>query len=149
MSVLVDTNVLVYAEDTSDPVKREIADAVVARLVAQTAAVVTPQVLAEFQVVVSRLFGATLSAEEAFGIFQRYALAFRVLPLDRETSLLAGHAATLYRMHFYDAQIWASARLNGVGWVLSENFSDGLEIEGVRFADPFAPGFDVELLLAE
>gem|GEM_PF-5722964 len=35
------------------------------------------------------------------------------------------------------------ARDLAVGVVLSEDFQDGQEIEGVRFIDPFAKGFDL------
>jgi predicted nucleic acid-binding protein len=44
-----------------------------------------------------------------------------------------------YRLSYYDAQIWAVARLNHVPVVLSEDFSAWSEIEGVRFENPFAP----------
>ena len=40
--------------------------------------------------------------------------------------------------------VWAAAKLNGVANVLSEDFQDGGLIEGVRFLDPFAPGFGAE-----
>ncbi len=35
--------------------------------------------------------------------------------------------------------IWATARDAGVPIVLSEDFQDGREIEGVRFVNPFKP----------
>lgn len=47
-----------------------------------------------------------------------------------------------YTMSFWDALIWAVARLNGIGVVFSEDFNDGATIEDVRFVNPFAPGFD-------
>ena len=37
-----------------------------------------------------------------------------------------------------EAQVWAAARLEHVPVVLSEDFADGCEIEGVRFVYPFA-----------
>ncbi|MDO8963259.1 MAG: hypothetical protein Q7W30_02075, partial [Coriobacteriia bacterium] len=45
-------------------------------------------------------------------------------------------------MSFYDAQLWATARLSGIRVVLTEDFSDGRVVEGVRFVDPFSPSFD-------
>jgi predicted nucleic acid-binding protein len=45
---------------------------------------------------------------------------------------------------YYDAQIWASARLNQVTIVFSEDFSDGQVLEGVRFVNPFKPDFQLE-----
>ena len=47
---------------------------------------------------------------------------------------------------YADALIWATARLNGVPTVLSEDFSDGALPEGVPFLNPFRPEFDVTAL---
>jgi predicted nucleic acid-binding protein len=43
---------------------------------------------------------------------------------------------------FWDAQIWAAARLNQVPVVSSEDFT-GAVVEGVRFVDPFAEDFQI------
>jgi predicted nucleic acid-binding protein len=44
----------------------------------------------------------------------------------------------------WDAQIWATARLNQIPVVFSEDFSDGQVVEEVRCINPFAPGFQIE-----
>jgi predicted nucleic acid-binding protein len=44
----------------------------------------------------------------------------------------------------YDAQIWATARLNQVPVVFSEDFRDGTTLEGVRFVNPFSSEFLLE-----
>ena len=46
-------------------------------------------------------------------------------------------------MSYWDAQIWATAKLAGLVAVLSEDFNSGATIEGVTFANPFAPEFDL------
>jgi predicted nucleic acid-binding protein len=46
---------------------------------------------------------------------------------------------------YWDAQLWACARLHHTRLVLSEDFTDGQVIEGVRFVDPFRPAFDVSV----
>jgi len=46
-----------------------------------------------------------------------------------------------HKMSFWDAQIWATARLNQITCILSEDFNTGSVVEGVRFVSPFAPGF--------
>jgi len=43
---------------------------------------------------------------------------------------------------YWDALIWATAKLNGVANILSEDFSDGLLLEGVRILNPFNAAFD-------
>jgi predicted nucleic acid-binding protein len=46
-------------------------------------------------------------------------------------------------MSFWDAQIWAAARLNQIPIIFSEDFNAGSAIEGVRFTNPFASGFQI------
>jgi predicted nucleic acid-binding protein len=58
--------------------------------------------------------------------------------------LEAGRGARDHGLAYYDAQIWAAARLNQVTTVFSEDFSDGQTLEGVRFVNPFASGFRLE-----
>jgi len=41
----------------------------------------------------------------------------------------------------YDAQTWATARLNQVSVVFSEDFRNGTTLEGVHFINPFTSEF--------
>jgi len=52
-------------------------------------------------------------------------------------------------MSYWDAQIWASARLNQIPLILSEDFDAGAIIEGVRFVNPFAGDFELDDWLPE
>ncbi|MEH2242689.1 hypothetical protein [Nostoc sp.] len=38
---------------------------------------------------------------------------------------------------FWDAQIWATAQLNQIEEVYTEDFASGATVEGVRFTNPF------------
>lgn len=49
-----------------------------------------------------------------------------------------------HNMNYWDAQVWASAKLNQIPLVLSEDFIVGGRIEGVRFVNPFAEDFRIE-----
>jgi predicted nucleic acid-binding protein len=40
-------------------------------------------------------------------------------------------------MSYWDAQIWATAKLNQIPRVLSEDFSHGCRVESVEFVNPF------------
>jgi predicted nucleic acid-binding protein len=140
-SCLLDSNVLVYAHDAGEPRKQVIAREVVRSAIEGDSAV-TPQVLGEFFVVTTRSFRTLLAPEEAALQVEVLAQVFRVCPIDAATSLEALSGALRHGMHYWDAQIWAVARLNHIPVVLSEDFSAGTEIEGVRFVDPFADGFD-------
>ena len=48
-----------------------------------------------------------------------------------------------HRFSYYDAQIWATALLNQIQVVFSEDFNPS-RIEGVRFVNPFADEFDCD-----
>jgi predicted nucleic acid-binding protein len=52
--------------------------------------------------------------------------------------------ALTHHLSYYDAQVWAAARLNQVGVVFSEDFAEGSSLEGVRIVNPFAAEYALE-----
>jgi predicted nucleic acid-binding protein len=148
VGALIDTNVLVYAIDTDEPEKSRRAQSLLRLLQVRRSGAVCVQVLAEHQSVVSRRLALGRSPGEAAMATERWAHAFPVHDTTLRVVLEALRATIRYQMHFYDAQIWACARVNQIPLVLSEDFTDGAVIEGVRFANPFAEGFDLEAALA-
>jgi predicted nucleic acid-binding protein len=56
----------------------------------------------------------------------------------------AVRGVSAHRLSYWDALIWATAKLNRIPTVFSEDFSDGRVIEGVSFHNPFAAGFQIE-----
>jgi predicted nucleic acid-binding protein len=145
---LIDTNVLVYTLDVDEADKRQRAQTLLRRLQASKTGVVSAQVLGEHQSVVSHRFRRTHGPEEAAMATERWARAFPVHDTSLRVVLEALRATVRYQMPYYDAQIWAVARVNHIPLVLSEDFADGAVIEGVRFANPFAKGFDLDVALA-
>lgn len=67
--------------------------------------------------------------------------SFEVLPLTGAVILEALRGVDAYEMSYFDAQIWAVARLNQVPVVLSEAFSHRAILDGVEFLDPFRSDF--------
>jgi predicted nucleic acid-binding protein len=57
--------------------------------------------------------------------------------------LEAARGARQHRLSYYDAQIWATARLNQVPTIFTEDFQSGRRLEGVLFLDPLQAGFDL------
>ena len=142
---LIDTNVLVYAGDASEPAKRERALETVDRLAGRRGGHISTQVLAEYFTTVTRRFSPTLSVADAARRVDSWSSTFQVLDVTLPVVREAARAVERYGMSYWDAQIWASARLAGIGTVLTEDLPGAEEIEGVRFADPFAEGFDLDL----
>jgi predicted nucleic acid-binding protein len=58
--------------------------------------------------------------------------------------LEAARGVREHSLPYFDAQIWATARLNQVPIILSEDFASGTALEGVRFVNPFEPDFVLE-----
>ena len=146
VTYLLDTNVLVYTVDASEQEKRAAARSLLRRLGGSGQAVLTVQVLAEFANVALLKLEPAVPPGETYRIVEHYQHTFRVLPLTPAVVLEAIRGVRDHRLGYYDAQIWAAARLNQVPYVLSEDFNSGATLDGVTFLNPFAPDVDVEQL---
>jgi predicted nucleic acid-binding protein len=141
---MVDTNILLYAYDRGEPVKQPLAFALLDRLAANDLGVLTPQILGEFFVNATKKLQPPLTVEEAYNRINNYLLSWEVLDITGAIVLEAVRGVRTFRMAYWDAQIWASARLNQIPIVLSEDFGEGVMIEGVRFVNPFGSDFNLE-----
>lgn len=144
---LVDSNVLVYAHDFRDLRKQRVAIDAVSRLSVAGMAAVSAQCLSEFFVTVTRLPDA-MTARQALDQVERMARACRVVDVSGAVVLEGLRGAERHGMSIWDALIWSAAKLNQIPVVLSEDFQDGRVVEGVRYVNPFDPGFDVSSLTA-
>jgi predicted nucleic acid-binding protein len=143
-SILVDTNVLVYAYDKTAGTKQQQALTVLDTIVKHNAAALSTQVLAEFYVTVTRKIPYPLTPAEARTRIENYVLSWPIIELSGLIILEATRGVEIYHLSFWDAQIWAAARLNQIPLVFSEDFNTGASLEGVRFINPFALDFKIE-----
>jgi predicted nucleic acid-binding protein len=90
-----------------------------------------------------------LTISEASSQVDRLARVWPVVDVTSQIVLEATRGVRAYQFSFWDAQIWAAARLNQIPVVFSEDFSDGSVLEGVRFVNPFAEDFQIEKWSAE
>lgn len=142
--VFVDTNLLVYAYDRSDPEKQRQALRILDRLALARMGVIDTQVVAEFFVAVTRKISAPLSMDDAYQRIQNYVRSWVVLDVSEMIVLEAVRGVRDHQFNFWDAQVWAAARLNQIPVVLSEDFNNGSTIEGVSFVNPFSANFQFE-----
>lgn len=140
-SVLIDTNILVYAYDRSTLRKQQRALDVLDQLVQNEIGAVSTQVLAEWFVTVTRKLKSPLSVIDATERLTRFVQVWSVLELSPMIVLEAARGVRDYQFSFWDAQIWATARLNQISVVLSEDFNVGATIEGVTFINPLTDSF--------
>jgi predicted nucleic acid-binding protein len=136
--ILLDTNVLVYVYDTSAPLKRTQALSVLGALADAGIAAVSTQVLAEFFSVTSR---RALTPEMALAELQHHVRVWTVLEITSGVVLSAARGVLDHQLNFWDAQLWATAKVYGVETILSEDFNSGSTLGGVSFVNPFARGF--------
>ena len=142
--VLIDTNVLIYACDTADSLRQERAIQVLRYLEVTGTGRLSVQCLAEFVNATTRSTRPLYSPPEALAQVERLARSFVVFDLTPMIVLEAAHGMSDYSLAYYDAQIWASARLNQTPLVFSEDFQDEQMLEGVRFVNPFSANFSLK-----
>ena len=143
-AVLVDTNVLIYAHDRGEPEKQARAIQVLEYLEQQNRGVLSVQCLAEFFSITTRGRSPKLTIAQALDQLTALAHGWRVIDLTTAIVLEAGRGVRDHQLAYYDAQIWAAAKLNQIPVVFSEDFSAGQSLEGIRFVNPFAPDFVIE-----
>lgn len=143
-TILIDANVLVYAHDRGEYVKQEMAIETLDRLQVSGLGRLSAQCLGEFFRATTRGRHPLISVAEAAQQVERLARAFPVLDVTSFIVMEALRGVQAHRMAYWDAQVWATARLNQIPVVLSEDFAVGSAVEGVRFVDPFADDFRLE-----
>jgi predicted nucleic acid-binding protein len=147
--LFIDTNVLVYAYDLSNPQKQQQAIKVLDLIAKSNAGAISTQVLMEFVNATTRKLLLPLSPADVYSQVEQLLRIWSVIDISAAIVLEAVRGVRDHRFSIWDAQIWATARLSGIPVVLSEDFNPGANIQGVRFANPFAPGFDVAILIGQ
>jgi predicted nucleic acid-binding protein len=130
-----DTNILVYAYDESDPKKQSIAQDLTRRALASEF-VISVQVLSEFASTMLHKASPPATAEQLTAILDALAPIKTISP-DSETVLRAVAAHEAYGLHFYDAMIIAAAEQAGSKRVWSEDLNPGQEYLGIKVESPF------------
>ena len=141
--VLVDTNVIAYAYDRSERVKQRLALAVLDLLAGTQRGVLTTQVLGELFVTLTRKLTERMTVEKAAEGIHHYVLGWPVLDVTRLIVLEAARGVRLHQLSFWDAQIWATARLNQIPVIFSEDFGANRTLDGIRVVNPFNPDFQL------
>ena len=140
--ILFDTNILVYAHDSADPVRQARAITALDHVHATGQGRLSTQVLAEFFCTVTGSRRPLLAPADAARQADRLLRSWHVLEVTHLIVAEALRGVLTHRLAYWDSQLWASARLNQVPVVFSEDFSTGAVLEGVRFVNPLEDGFD-------
>ena len=132
----VDTNILIYAHDSSAGVKHDKAKALLNELWRSGDGYLSIQVLQEFYVNVTRKLAIPLSPELAIEIITDLS-AWRVHSPKASDLIDAIGLQTRRQISFWDAMILTSARQLGCQMVWSEDLNAGHNYEGIEVRNPF------------
>ena len=129
-----DTNILVYAADRSEPAKSKAARDLVSRLAQEGTPCISTQVAQEFFVTVTRKMGvAPLAARDLVLALK----GFEHVVVDFEDIQAAIEGHILWRVSFWDALIVTAARKAQCAVLYTEDLSDGQIFGGLRVVNPF------------
>ena len=134
--VFVDTNVLVYREDASDPVKQSRAGDWIAYLAHRRATRISYQVLQELYATLRRKLRPAFDAGEAQAIVRDLAL-WQPVAADLAILERGWVLQDRYSLSWWDALIVAAAQSCGCAAVLTEDLQHGQTFGRVRVIDPF------------
>jgi predicted nucleic acid-binding protein len=117
----VDTNVLAYAYDRSEPRKQAVAQAQLGVLWRDRTGALSTQVLQELYVVATRKLAAPMQRQ-----------------IDVPLILAASDLEERHALSFWDALVVEAARRSGAARLLTEDLQHGRQIGGVRIENPFS-----------
>ncbi len=136
MPVFLDTNVLVYAYDRADPVRRELARAALTRQPASDL-VISGQVLGEFFTVVTRRLAHPLDVPTAQRAVESLS-ALKVVPIDAGVVWRGIEVSMAAQLSYWDGLIVAAAQVAGCDRILTEDLNAGARLGAVVVENPFA-----------
>jgi len=136
LTVFVDTNVLVYARDSSRPGKQSAAERWVDHLWQTGTGRLSSQVLSEFYVTVTGKLDPGMAHEQAQADV-RDLLAWQPVPITGELVTEACEIQDRLQFSYWDALIVAAARSAGCGQLLTEDLQHGQDLGGIVVVDPF------------
>ena len=136
---LIDTNILVYAYDTSEGTKHDTAKQLLKQIWQNGGGVVCVQNLMEFFVVMTKKVASPIPFADAKTIIDDMIKSdsWRVIDRDINTFLQAIDLVSQYSVHLWDATIAACMKENGVMHIVTENKTDFEKIPDIQVIFPF------------
>ena len=136
----IDSNILVYSYDSAEPVKRALAQEIIASLVRNENGVLSVQVLGEFFSIVTRRIANPISIEKADTTVGMIASLPELDVLEIDMAMVRRAIAThsRYGTTYWDSLIIAAAERAGCTSILSEDMNPGQSYHGMLAVNPFA-----------
>ena len=135
--VFVDTNVLVYSRDASEPAKQKQAMGWMTRLWSEKTGRLSFQVLSEFYVTVTNKLQPGMDPQSAREDV-RLLLAWRPIPVDARVVEGAWRIQDLYKLSWWDALIVSAAQASDCRYLLTEDLQENRNMGNVEVINPFS-----------
>jgi predicted nucleic acid-binding protein len=132
----VDTNILVYAFDRTDPDRRSIAGDLIHTLIETNRMRISTQVLQEFLVTVTRKIETPLDVEEAISLMDDLAVA-PVYIIEPHSIREAARLSSKAELSYWDAMIVVAAAHSNATRLYTEDLNHGQKILDVEVVNPF------------
>ncbi len=135
-SAFVDTNVLVYARDSSEPKKQALAMDLLKELWETGGGRISTQVCSEYFVTVTQKLTPGLSKEEAWEDIEDLA-AWNPAPVNMQVLREARQIQKRYDISWWDSLILSAALFTNCRCIYSEDLDSGSTYSGVKVINPF------------
>ena len=132
----VDTNLLVYARDASEPTKQPLAQEWLAALWRERCGRTGFQVLNEYFLTVTRKLDPGLSEEEAWSDLDDL-FAWEPVAVTEGVMQNGRQVATRFSLSWWDALIVAAAQGCNCRYLLTEDLQDGQVVDDLTILNPF------------
>jgi predicted nucleic acid-binding protein len=135
--VFVDTNILVYSRDASEPAKQKQALAWMTRLWSEKTGRLSFQVLSEFYVTVTNKLQPGMDPQSAREEV-RLLLAWRPIPVEARVVEGAWRIQDRYKLSWWDALIVSAAQVSDCRYLLTEDLQENRNMGNVEVLNPFS-----------
>jgi predicted nucleic acid-binding protein len=134
MKYFIDTNIIVYANDSADKKKQDRALEIISDLIKKKSAAISTQVLAEYA------FTALKKLEQKSEVILRQISLLESLEVIRQSPDIIRRGIeikTFYKIGFWDACIIAAAEFAKCDLILTEDLTTGQFYSGIPVLNPF------------
>jgi predicted nucleic acid-binding protein len=135
--VFVDTNVLVYSRDASEPAKQKQAMGWMTRLWSEKRGRLSFQVLSEFYIIVTNKLQPGMEPQTAREDV-RLLLAWRPIAVDARVIEEAWRTQDRYKLSWWDALIVSAAQVSDCRYLLTEDLQEKQNMGNVEVINPFS-----------
>jgi predicted nucleic acid-binding protein len=137
--VFLDTNIFVYAIDSSPELsrQRDIARRIIRKQIENESGVISIQVIQEFYQVATGKIATPISTQDALQ-FIRYMSILEIVVANLDMVLAAVHLHKRYLLSFWDGLILQAAKSAGCTQLLSEDLQHDFKLDDLVVHNPFA-----------